>query len=130
MAYRVEISDGDRADLREEIRGALARSKELKQQYKKDGLTIVFSSFSGSPGKRDHIHITKGNGLYAVRKNGKVVLTADSLESCARQAYVKGYIGYFQYIETAYGAEAEQKARNDPKIRARLKKAGSAANAY
>lgn len=129
MAY-VEIADGDRNELQKEIRSAGVRSRELKQQYKKDGLAIVFSSLCGSPGKRDHIHITKGNAGYAVRKNGKVVLTDKSLENCTRQAYIKGYIGYYQYIRAAFGAEAEQIARNNPEVRARLKKAGSAGNAY
>lgn len=60
---------------------------------------------------------------YCFMVNGSPAITTRSKSECAKQAYVKGYIDYFNYIEIAQGKEAEARARKNKNLLSELKKA-------
>ena len=124
---RIEYSvDGEtRSKLFEEVQEMKKRIKKQKEEYSKDGLKVLYSYCKGT---KTSIAITSGPAGYAVRVNGKPVITSRSLDDCAAQAYIAGYIGYFKRIELGMGKAAADRARKDPETLARLKKAGAAAN--
>ena len=129
----IEYSDWvaeERGSLKEEIRKTVTRFRAKNSEFKRAGYEVIYSVEKREGKTVSDVFILKGKDGYSVQVNGKTVITARTRDDCAKQAYIAGYIGYFPRVEIGQGKAAAERAKKDPAVLERLKKAGRAGNAY
>lgn len=130
----IEYSDKGRED-RSIVKNLLAMKERLDKQdaeYRKAGFIVLYQVVEREGNSEKDIYMLKGpDGSYSFQVNGKTTITAETRDDCAKQAYIKGLIGYYKRIELGQGKAAAERAKKDPTVRERLRKiAGGAANLY
>lgn len=114
-----------------EMRQFATRFKQKEEEYKRAGYDVIYTVCKRGGNKDSDIFMLKGpDGNYSVKVDGKTTIQARTRDDCAKQAYIAGYIGYFTRVEIGQGKAAAERAKKDPATLERLKKAGTAANAY
>lgn len=126
----IEYSDaeGEKRAVVKEIRATMARWEKKGLEYKKAGFDIVYQVEKRDGKRKTDIYMLKGPDGYSVQVNGKTTISARTRDDCAKQAYIAGYIGYFERVEIGKGKAAAERAKKDPRILALLKEHGKAAN--
>ena len=126
---RTIAGDESRERVLKEMRAITARWDFKGKEYKKAGYD-AFYTISKREGKREtDYYFLKGPNGYSVQANGKTIITARTRDDLAKEAYIRGIVGYYTRVEIGQGKAAAERARNNPKITALLKKAGAAGNA-
>ena len=121
--------DESRGSVLKEMRAMVTRFQQKDNEYKKAGFD-VFYTINKREGKRETDYFfLKGPNGYSVQANGKTIITARTRDDLAKEAYIRGIVGYYTRVEIGQGKAAAERARNNPKITALLKKAGAAGNA-
>ena len=123
----IEYSDKGRED-RSIVKNLLAMKERLDKQdaeYRKAGFTVLYEVVEREGNSEKDIYMLKGpDGSYSFQVNGKTIITARTRDDCAKQAYIKGLIGYFKRVEIVHGKAAAERAKKNPRILETLKKYG------
>ncbi len=124
--------DESRKRVLEEMRTITYRWDFKGKEYKKAGFD-VFYTINKREGKRETDYFfLKGPTGYSVQDgNGKTLITARTRDDLAKEAYIRGIVGYYTRVEIGQGKAAAERAKKDPAVRERvIKIAGKAANLY
>lgn len=116
--------DESRNSVLKDMRAMISRWDNKTAEFKRAGYDVIHSITKNDRGKTTDYYILKGPDGYSVQENGKTIISARSRDDCAKEAYLKGIIGYFTRVEIGKGKAAAERAKKDPKIQKLLKEHG------